>query len=159
MPRGQLSAVVCHLRRLAGWSAARHGADAQLLERFVSNRDEDAFAALVYRYGRLVRSVCLQVLRQEQDVDDAFQATFLVLASKAASIRKTNSIASWLYGVAYRSAMNAKRAKARRREQQTSSPLSPRGRGQGEGAEQPFTETALREIQAILHNEVNALPE
>ncbi len=142
---------MCHLRRLAGWSAARQGTDAQLLEQFVSNRDEDAFATLVCRYGRLVRSVCRHVLRHEQDVDDAFQVTFLVLASKAASIRKTNSIASWLYGVAYRSAMNAKRAKARRREQQTDS--------EGCSREQPFKETALREVQAILHDEVNALPE
>jgi DNA-directed RNA polymerase specialized sigma24 family protein len=98
--RGRLNVVACYLRRLAGWSATGHGTDAQLLERFVSNRDEDAFATLVHRYSRLVRSVCRQVLRHEQDVDDAFQVTFLVLACKAATIRKTNSVASWLYGVA-----------------------------------------------------------
>jgi RNA polymerase sigma factor (sigma-70 family) len=151
LQRGQLNAVVCHLRRLAGGSATRHGTDAQLLERFVSQRDEDAFATLVCRYGRIVRLVCSHVLRHEQDVDDAFQATFLVLASKAATIRKTNSVASWLYGVAYRSAMNAKRAKARRREQQTDLERGSR--------EQPFAETSLREVQAILHDEVTALRE
>jgi RNA polymerase sigma factor (sigma-70 family) len=148
--RGQLDVVACYLRRLAGWSATENGTDAQLLERFVSNGDEDAFATLVHRYGRLVRSVCRHVLRHEQDVDDAFQVTFLVLASKAATIWKTNSVASWLYGVAYRSAMNAKKAKARRREQQTDLERCSR--------EQPLAETSLREIQAILHDEVNALP-
>ena len=108
MRQGQLNTVVSHLRRLAGWSAAQHGTDGQLLEQFVSSRDEDAFATIVRRYSRLVRSVCHTVLRHEQDVDDAFQVTFLVLATKAATIRKTNSVASWLYGVDYRSAMNAK---------------------------------------------------
>jgi RNA polymerase sigma factor (sigma-70 family) len=151
MRRGQLDSVVRHLRRAAGLAAAEELADAQLLERFVADRDEDAFAALVGRYGGLVRSVCRHVLHHEQDTDDAFQGTFLVFASKAASIRKTTSVASWLYGVAYRTAMNAKRARARRREgPRDSRSCSP---------EQPVTEAALREVQAILDDEVNRLPE
>src|SRR5262245_48303804 len=151
MSNNHLDSVVRHLRQVAGHSEARELSDAELLERFVSGRDEDAFALLVCRYGRLVRSVCRQVLHHEQEVDDAFQVTFLVLASRAASIRKTTAVASFLYGVAYRTAMNAKRARTRRGEQQS--------RSQGCGREQPFTEAALREVQAILHDEVNTLPE
>jgi RNA polymerase sigma factor (sigma-70 family) len=151
MPRKHLDSVVGHLWRAAGLSAARELTDAELLERFVAGRDEDAFAVLVCRYGRLVRSVCRQVLHHEQDVDDAFQVTFLVLASRAASVRKTTAVASWLYGVAYRTALSARRARPRRGERQGESP--------GCSREQPFTEAALREVQAILHDEVNALPE
>src|SRR5262245_55310857 len=151
MSNTHLGSVVRHLRQVAGLSEARELTDAELLKRFVSSGDEDAFALLVCRYGRLVRSVCRQVLHHEQDVDDAFQVTFLVLASRAASIHKTTAVASFLYGVAYRTAMNAKRARTRRGEQQS--------RSQGCGRDQPFTEAALREVQAILHDEVNALPE
>src|SRR5262245_59990812 len=151
MSNNHLDSVVRHLRQVAGHSEARELSDAELLERFVSGRDEDAFALLVCRYGRLVRSVCRQVLHHEQDVDDAFQVTFLVLASRAAKVRKTTAVASFLYGVAYRTAMNARKARTRRGEQQS--------RSQGCGREQPFTEAALREVQAILHDEVNALPE
>src|SRR5262245_16636114 len=151
MPRGQLDPVLRHLRRVAAFPPAPEPADAQLLERYVAGLDREAFAALVRRYGRLVRSVCRHVLRHEQDVDDAFQATFLVFASRAASIRKAGAVASWLYGVAYRTAMNAKRARARQRPE----PKDPEGRAR----EQPVTEAALREVQAILDGEVNRLPE
>src|SRR5262245_17909316 len=107
-----------HLRRVAGLAAARELNDAQLLERYVAARDGEAFAALVRRHGRLVQSVCRRVLRLEQDADDAFQATFFIFASRAASIRKGGSVASWLYGVAYRTSMNARRARGRRAQRQ-----------------------------------------
>jgi RNA polymerase sigma factor (sigma-70 family) len=151
MPRGQLEPVAHYLRRMASPPADQDLADGQLVERYVSGHDHEAFAALVRRYGQLVRWVCRRVLHQEQDADDAFQATFLVLASKAASIRKSSSVASWLYGVAYRTAMNAKRARMRRSEEQASI--------EGRAGEQPATEASLREIQAILDDEVNRLPE
>ena len=146
MPTGQLDYVVCHLRRLAARSAAQQWTDAQLLERYVTCHDEEAFATLVHRHGRLVRSVCGHVLHCEQDIDDAFQVTFLVFVSKAASIRRTASVASWLYGVAYRTARNARRARRRRREEQ--------GEPEGYAREQPLTEAALHEVQAILDDEV-----
>ena len=79
--------------------------DGQLLERFTSairKVAELAFAALVERHGPMVLRVCQSVLRERHDAEDAFQATFLVLVRKAASIRKQNSVVSWLHGVAFR---------------------------------------------------------
>jgi hypothetical protein len=81
MPPGRLQPVVRQLRRLAGEPLAERD-DAFLLSQFVAHRDESAFAALVRRHGRLVRAVCGHVLRSEGDVDDAFQATFFVLARR-----------------------------------------------------------------------------
>src|SRR5712675_762819 len=76
--------------------------DAQLLERFVVQRDEAAFELLVWRHGTMVLNLCRRLLRHEQDAEDAFQATFLVLARNAASIRSRDSLGSWLHGVARR---------------------------------------------------------
>jgi RNA polymerase sigma factor (sigma-70 family) len=151
MPSKPLDPVLRHVRRAAALAGGRDLNDDQLLERFVAGRDGEAFATLVHRYGRLVHSVCRRVLRHEHDTDDAFQATFLVFASRAASIRKTGSVASWLYGVAYRTAMNARRANRRRDAQQTEV--------DGVSKDQPFPRAVLREVQAILEDEVNRLPE
>src|SRR5215471_20945537 len=88
--------------------------DRQLLERFATRRDEEAFAQLVHRHGPLVLGVCRQMLRQEQDAKDAFQATFLVLSRKARSIRRAEALPNWLYGVATRLATRMKAAARRR---------------------------------------------
>src|SRR5437867_10716620 len=88
--------------------------DGQLLERFVTQRDEAAFAELVHRHGALVLGVCRRVLDNAADVEDAFQATFMVLVRKADSIRKRDSAASWLYGVALRIARRARASIHRR---------------------------------------------
>ena len=80
-----------------------------LLARFVERRDPRAFEAIVDRHGPLVLTVCRQLLADPNDVDDAFQATFLVLIRKAGSVRRPGSLASWLYGVAYRTALRLKR--------------------------------------------------
>ncbi len=90
-------------------------ADRQLLERYRSDRDEQAFAALVARHGPLVLGVCRRALLGEQDAEDAFQATFLALARHAARAAEAPTVGGWLYGVARRVALQARRAAARRR--------------------------------------------
>ena len=113
------SGVVAHdFRLLFGVGTAAGLTDAQLLTQFAANRDpgaQAAFAALVARHGPMVLRVCGTTLRDRTDIEDAFQATFLVLARKARSIRERDSVASWLFGVALRTASNARLAAIRRR--------------------------------------------
>jgi RNA polymerase sigma factor (sigma-70 family) len=149
MPRGALNAVARHLRHLAGVPADAL-TDAELLRRFVAERDEAAFAGLVERHGPLVWAVCRRSLRRPEDAEDAFQATFLVLARKAASIREAGKVSSWLYGVAYRTAMRTKQTAAKQRRQERRAPAR--------APDQPVTEAALHELQALLDEEVQRLP-
>src|SRR4051794_37894127 len=88
--------------------------DAALLERFVRHRDEAAFAALVARHGPMVLRVCRRAAGDPHAADDAFQATFLVLARRATAVRRPESLAAWLHGVAHRVALKARAAFARR---------------------------------------------
>src|SRR5207302_929349 len=92
MAARQLGAVLRHIRRLAVMPATPNTTDSQLLERFVLRKEEEAFAALLRRHERLVWGVCRRVLRNRADAEDAFQATFWVLARKANSIRRRASI-------------------------------------------------------------------
>src|SRR5207248_4079644 len=115
MVRGNLRVVVEHLRRALPTHDAGGLTDSELLGRFVGTRDEAAFEALVRRHGGMVLSLCRRLLGDAHDAEDAFQATFLVLARGATSIRKGDSLSGWLHGVCYRVAMRAKRDAARRR--------------------------------------------
>ena len=101
-------ASLVHLLRQ---SRLHHGGtttDAELLELFISQRDEDAFEALVRRHGTMVLGVCRRILHNETDVEDCFQATFLVLVRKAASIRPRSVVGNWLYGAARKAALKAR---------------------------------------------------
>src|SRR5207253_1066632 len=146
---GHLNHVLCRIRELVRPSADENG-DGRLLERFAFTRDEVAFAALMQRHGALVLGVCRQVLGHHHDAEDAFQATFLLLARKAGTVRARTHLAGFLHGVAYRVAMTAKRAAARRRARE----------GQATGRDQPGPgwEAAWREVQALLHEEIDRLP-
>ena len=140
-----------YIRRTAGSLAPREISDARLLELYRCQQDGEAFAELVHRHGPLVRSVCRRILHHDHDAEDACQATFLVLASKASSIRKVVSVASWLHGVAYRIAMRIRKTPGRK------SPVLNDTASQTQSL--PMTAAVLREAQAIVDQELNRLPE
>jgi DNA-directed RNA polymerase specialized sigma24 family protein len=99
------------IRRLRGEiAAAQPGglSDALLLERWLGHRDEAAFEVLLWRHGPMILAVCRRVLHNDADVEDAFQAAFLVLVRKAGAIRRGASVAGWLYRTAYRVALRAR---------------------------------------------------
>jgi RNA polymerase sigma factor (sigma-70 family) len=125
--------------------------DGQLLDCFLSGREEAAFEALLRRHGPMVLGVCRRILRHDQDAEDAFQATFLVLARKAASVSPRELVGHWLYGVACRTALKAKAAAARRRlrERPMSEPPLPQPRPREDGSE----------LAARLDDAIQRLPE
>ena len=102
-----MGTVLQHLRRVAARQQEDDLSEDHLLERFARGRDESAFAALSRRHGPMVLGVCRGILRQLHDVEDAFQATFLILAQKAAAIRRGESVGAWLHEVAYNVALKA----------------------------------------------------
>src|SRR5262245_3493966 len=109
-----MSTLLQHVRRAALRGDAEGMTDGQLLGWFVTRREEAAFEALVRRHGPMVLGVCRRVLRDPHDAEDAFQATFLVLVRKAASVQPRERVGNWLYGVAYRTALEARIILARR---------------------------------------------
>src|SRR5262245_32808635 len=100
MPEPELRALLRHIPHLAGPPPAGEPSDRELLARFARFREEAAFAALVQRHGPLVLNTCRRILRHEQDAEDTFQATFLVLARKAGALRWRDTVAPWLHAVA-----------------------------------------------------------
>ncbi len=149
MSHAPAGAILGYLRHVAGTQPFRALSDSHLLRRFAADREEAAFAALMQRHGRLVWGVVRHVL-PHHDAEDAFQATFLVLARRADSIRSGESVGSWLYGVARRVAVRVKQSAARREahERRAAAP-----------ADHAPAEVGLRELQALLDAEVARLPE
>jgi RNA polymerase sigma factor (sigma-70 family) len=151
MVNKSLNGVLQHIRKLAAVQSARELADHELLQRFVAGKDEAAFTVLVQRHGPMIMGVCRRMLSSAHDAEDACQASFLVLAQKAASIRKTTSLSSWLHGVASRVAANLKRERVRRYKREKDS--------QPRAVPDPAAEISWREVQAILDEELQRLPE
>jgi RNA polymerase sigma factor (sigma-70 family) len=149
MATTQVGTLLRHIRRLADGPCAPQETDRQLLDDFAARGDEAAFAALVSRHGPMVLRVCRRVLGHEQDAEDAFQATFLVLARATATIRKRDTVGDWLHGVAYRTAMKAKRGAARRRNHEARL---------GAVAPRAATGPSWEEVQAVLDEEIQRLP-
>jgi RNA polymerase sigma factor (sigma-70 family) len=124
--------------------------DRHLLDRFVRQRDEAAFAALVQRHGPMVLGVCRRVLDHAQDAEDAFQATFVVLVRKAPTLAKPELLGNWLYGVACRIARKAKAEAARRsHHERQAAPMT---------KADPLLEVAWRELRSLLDEELQRLP-
>jgi RNA polymerase sigma factor (sigma-70 family) len=149
---GQPNSYSGLLQRVVLQSLAGHS-DRQLLERFAASGDEAAFAAILERHGPMLFGLCRRLLRDEHLAEDVLQATFLVLSRKAGSIRRRDSLASWLYGVAQRIARQARLADAARtrREKRT-------GERRGETATHS-SDPAWNEILQILDDELQRLPE
>jgi RNA polymerase sigma factor (sigma-70 family) len=150
MATAELGSLRRHIHRLATQQGGAQRTDGQLLNHFAACGDEGAFADLVARHGPMVLRVCRRVLRHEQDAEDAFQATFLVLARNTRSIHRHDTLASWLYGVAFRTALKAKRSAARRRNHEAQ--LQDGTPRQTEGP-------TWDEVQSVLDEEIQRLPD
>ena len=149
MADGVLTEVPAALALDSPFARPAEATDADLLKRFIDSREEAAFAALVHRHGPMVLSVCRRLVQNAADADDAFQATFLVLVRRAASIGKPQLLGNWLYGVAHRVAARSRAQAARR-------PAS--GMSEVEMiAANPYREGS--EWSPLLHEELNRLPD
>jgi RNA polymerase sigma factor (sigma-70 family) len=151
MATGKMGEVIRHLRRTV---LLRDGAgltDGQLLERFVSGREEAALEALVKRHSPMVWGVCRRTLRNTHDAEDAFQATFLVLIRKAASVVPKEMVGNWLYGVAHQTAQNVRATGARRRKRERQVTDMP----------EPVTQydNLWHDLQPLLDQELSRLPD
>jgi RNA polymerase sigma factor (sigma-70 family) len=143
-----------HVRRLTASATLASLGDSALLERFVHQGDHGAFAALLARHGSMVYNVCYRLLGNAHAAEDAFQAAFLVLARKACTLRRNDSLAAWLHGVAGRVALNARRASRRhpvRPESLTAHEVS-------DGRPDPLSQLTVRELLQALEEEVQRLP-
>jgi RNA polymerase sigma factor (sigma-70 family) len=144
------------IRRVVAAQSPSRQSDVQLVQQFIRERDETAFATLVARHGSMVLGVCRNVLHHQQDAEDVFQAVFLVLARKPQSIRKQQALSSWLHGVAYRLALKARARRSRREvcDRQDRERMTP-----DVGSASTVDDLTVRELSAILHAELERLPD
>jgi RNA polymerase sigma factor (sigma-70 family) len=148
MPVGGLNTVLRNLHAAAFAHGAGGVADAQLLESYIADRDEVAFEGLLRRHGPMVLGVCRRVLGNDADAEDAFQATFLVLVRKAASVRPRGLVGNWLYGVAHRTSLKARAMNAKRR-------VKERAAGRATSTTGPVP----CDLQGVIDQEVSRLPD
>jgi RNA polymerase sigma factor (sigma-70 family) len=149
MSSGPLAAVLGRVHGLFGSWNAEDLTDGQLLDAYVARHDPGAFAVLLRRHGGLVLNVCRGVLHNEHDAEDAFQASFLILARKASSIRRLASVGGWLYQVAYTVSLKARAARR---------PVPARP-ARDVAAGDPAASLARQELCAALDEEMQRLPE
>jgi RNA polymerase sigma factor (sigma-70 family) len=150
MVRRHAGAFLEGLDRILNRGTVAGFSEGDLLGQFVSSADETAFEALISRHGPMVLGVCRRALRDEQDIEDAFQATFLVLVRRARSIRDRERVGQWLHGVAHRVAVRARANAARRRvHEQTGIKIEPAR----------IDSPPLDDVAVILDNELLRLPE
>ena len=133
--------------------------DRELIKRYVSANDHAAFAALVRRHAALVTGVCRRLLFSAADEDDAFQATFMVLARRARSLTWHESIAGWLHETARRTAMRLRASKVRRRRADDEAAAANRDRGEASPGDGPVQQASVRELASILDAELASLPD
>src|SRR5262245_46809552 len=150
MARAAASPILKLIRGVVEDPRVRELPDRDLLKHFHSRHDEAAFHTLLRRHGPMVLDVCRGVLGDRPDAEDAFQATFLVLAQKAGSIRKGASLGSWLHGVAHRTALRARAQSAVRQKHEARAP--PRQAAEAD-------DLSWREVRHVLHEELGGLPE
>jgi RNA polymerase sigma factor (sigma-70 family) len=150
MSHSHLDRALCQLRSASVAESVEQFPDGDLVQRFLEGRDEAAFAALVRRHGGLVLRVCRHVLPRNADAEDAFQAAFLILARKAASLRNGASLAGWLHGVAFRCAHDFRKNAMRRHKREQSTASRP-------PTESPLASAAMNELQAFLDEEIQRL--
>ncbi len=150
MSTAHVQAALRHAHRLSA-GGPDPATDDELLRRFVATREEAAFEELLGRHGAMVLRVCGRLLPAAADAEDVFQATFLLLARKADTIRRRASVGAWLHGVAFRLARQSRAAAARRRAHE--------GRAAGRAAGDPLDELSVREARAVLDEELARLPE
>ncbi|HEY7308498.1 MAG TPA: sigma-70 family RNA polymerase sigma factor [Gemmataceae bacterium] len=150
MARRPWEPVLEHIRALAAARPDARACDAELLSRFVGRRDEAAFESLLRRHGPMVLRVARRVLDNDADAEDVFQATFLLLARRASTIRKRESVASWLHSVAYRLAVSM-RSKRRKRQ------ATEKRAAEARPTETPSA-SAWSELEGTLHEALAQLP-
>jgi RNA polymerase sigma factor (sigma-70 family) len=148
----RLSVLLPALYPVAALAGPDVQSDADLLQRFVRSGDQQAFAALVRRHGPMVLAVCRRLLPDRHEAEDAFQATFLVLVRKSAGLRHPEQVASWLHGVAYRTALRLRQRAARWQLTADSSDVA----SSAEPA--PLERLAGKEVAAVLDEEIQRLP-
>ena len=150
MTHARLGAALRHIQWLFEEGTTSGASDTQLLGRFARDRDEAAFAALMARHGSMVMTVCRGVLRDPVDADDAFQATFLVLAKKTGSAWVEGELGGWLHRVAYRIAVKARMDAARRRKHERQAAAMGQSRGYSKDSIEPALHEELARLPAKL---------